>query len=174
MIRSVHPSGNRAALRHTRRHWPLPSGSNAVCQVASWNIQNAYICYALTPPGTSRAARKSLALAAEAVIAADALDSAAHVPTRSERRLHASMRAPSFAVRASCSGFCSSRQTNPTHMRERARASVGRRPGLILEGYRTMGRVSSTSRSRLHGTHHARLVGPERAPEPPLGLTRPR
>ena len=29
MIRSVHPSGNRAALRHTRRYWPLPSGSNA-------------------------------------------------------------------------------------------------------------------------------------------------
>ena len=38
MIRSVHPSGNRAALRHTRRHWPLPSGSNAEYQVASWNI----------------------------------------------------------------------------------------------------------------------------------------
>ena len=38
MIRSVHPSGNRAALRHTRRHWPLPSGSNAGYQVTSWNM----------------------------------------------------------------------------------------------------------------------------------------
>ena len=50
VIRSVHPPARVHSRAHTRRHWPLPSGSNAVCQVASWNIQNLYICYARTPP----------------------------------------------------------------------------------------------------------------------------